>query len=120
VRAGLYLLRVVMVLVLSVFRRQPPERRIAVQHEDFVAEPERVTARIMEQFELPGPLPDFAHLRTGLPLVANQLTREPEVALAARPAARHRSSTAMRLMQGPWQRTVEHLEPSAKASAGGS
>ena len=100
-------------LALSVFRKQPAERRLAVQHEDFVAEPERVTQRIMEQFRLPGALPDFEHLKTGLPLVANQLTREPEVALAARPAAKHRESAAMRALQRPWRRTVENLEPSA-------
>ncbi len=96
-------------LSIGVFLRQPPARRMLLRHEDFIADPEASLARILRMAGAPETIPDLAHLKTGIPLVANPFIREAEVALRPSAAPPHRASRTMRLLQRPWDRILSRL-----------
>jgi len=105
-------------LSLSVFLRQPPERRILVHYEDFVAAPESVLRQILDHSDSTAPIPDLDSLKTGLAIHGNRLIGSEEVALkrqARRPAPALRSLSG--LLQLPWTRILSRLQPAAHASA---
>jgi len=96
-------------LSLAVFLRQPADRRMLLRHEDFIADPEGVLRAILRMSGAPERIPDLAHLKTGIPLVANLMVREPEVALRPTAAQPHRASRTMRALQRPWELVIKRL-----------
>jgi hypothetical protein len=81
-----YLLLTYLLAVL-VFRRQPPDRRIVVFHEDFIADPHSVLARVLEQLGSQAPPPALDDLLTGVPFQANRLIHQDVVSLQTHPRA---------------------------------
>lgn len=94
---------------LAVFLRQPRGRRLLLRHEDFIADPEGTLRRILRMSGAPEHLPDLEHLKTGIPLVANALIREEEVALRPKAAPPREALRSMRLLQRPWEMILERI-----------
>jgi hypothetical protein len=100
-------------LSISVFLRQPRERRLLLRHEDFIARPEGVLREILDVAGSTAEIPDLTSLRTGVPLKANGLIRADVVTLKAKPAPPNRASRLMRLTQRPWTLLLARLQPAA-------
>jgi Sulfotransferase family len=96
-----------------VFLRQPPDRRLLVRHEDFIANPEGVLREILDFVGSSAPIPDLSALSTGIAFQGNALLRSDVVALKARPAPPHRASRLMRLTERPWTLVLGRLGPAA-------
>ncbi len=104
-------------IALRVFERQPPERRLFLRHEDFIADPEGVLRRILEMVGSPAAIPDLSQLRTGLPLQGNRLLWSDVVALKSKPVPPAQGSRVTGWLQRPWQAVLGRLQPSASAGA---
>lgn len=87
-----------------VFRRQPPERRVFIRYEDFIADPESVLRRILERGGSTAGLPDLDALQTGLAFHANRLIESDVVALKRGGSATSArgSYTLTTILQRPW------------------
>jgi Sulfotransferase family len=98
-------------LSVIVFRSHPPDRRLFLRHEDFLADPALATRRILDIVGSDAPVPDFTALRTGFPLLANKLIDSEVVGLrdAAGPPARQSLLTA--LLQSPWKPVLARMRP---------
>jgi len=104
-------------LALSVFLRQPRERRLFVRHEDFIADPEGVLRQILDRIGSPASLPDFQALNTGSPLQGNRFLRGSGVIALRREAERPaRSSRTTAVLQRPWAALLSRLRPAVTAS----
>jgi sulfotransferase family protein len=105
-------------LSLFVFLHQPPERRIFVHYEDFVAAPESVLRQILDHSDSTAAIPDLDSLETGLPIHGNRLLSSEVVALKREPHPRAPTPTSISgLLQLPWTRILSRLQPVARASA---
>ncbi len=103
-------------LAVSVFYRQPPERRLVLRYEDLVAQPGAVMRALLDALSSSAELPDFGSLELGVPFQGNRLLRtQGPVALrrgAEIPARRSRLTAAMQL---PWRVFAARLRPAARA-----
>jgi Sulfotransferase family len=99
------------VLCLIVFLRHPRERRLFVRHEDFVADPRAVLARILAVAGAASEVPDLGRLRTGVPFHGNRLVDSEVVALNARPATAASRSLLTAVLQAPWRAVFCRLRP---------
>ncbi len=105
-------------LSLSVFLRHPPERRILVHYEDFVAAPEAVLRQILDHSDSTAAIPDLDALATGLGIHGNRLLSADVVALKREPHAPAPPTTSVSgLLQLPWRRILSRLQPAARAQA---
>jgi sulfotransferase family protein len=103
-------------LSLSVFLRQPPERRILVHYEDLVAAPESVLRQILDRSDSTAAIPDLDSLATGLGIHGNRLLSADVVALKREPHAPAQPTTSVSgLLQLPWTRILARLRPAARA-----
>jgi Sulfotransferase family len=94
------------------FLRQPPERRLLVRHEDFLADPEVVLRRILAMTGVDAQIPDLSRLQVGAPLQANRLIRSDTVAVRrTAQAERVPRSLFTALLQAPWQPVLRRLAP---------
>jgi hypothetical protein len=100
-------------LSVTVFLRQPRDRRLLLRHEDFVANPKEVLREILDFVGSSAELPDLTSLRTGFPLNGNPLIRSEVVTLNPSAAPPHRPSPMMRLTQRPWNLILARLQPAA-------
>lgn len=105
------------ILAVSVFLRQPADRRLFLRHEDFVADPEGVVRQILDHVGSTAALPDFTSLKTGFPIMGNALLWAEEVSLRAKAATPVRGSRITTLLQMPWKPVLSRMQPVA-ASAG--
>jgi hypothetical protein len=103
-------------LCVPVFLRHPPERRLLVRHEDFVADPEGVLAEVLARVDAPPELPDLEALDTGLAFQGNRLLRTATVALDGRPEQPVEPSPLTSLVQLPWRAVFARLRPAAAAA----
>jgi Sulfotransferase family len=102
----------------SVFLRQPPERRIFVQYEDFVAAPESVLRQILEHSDSTAAIPDLDELKTGLAIHGNRFLSSEVVALKRDPHPRAPGPRSISdLLQLPVTRILSRLQPAARALA---
>jgi hypothetical protein len=103
-------------LSLSVFLRQPHERRILVHYEDFVAAPESVLRQILDHSDSTAAIPDLDSLKTGLAIHGNRLIGADVVALKREPHASTPATTSISgMLQLPWTRVLARLQPAAHA-----
>ncbi len=100
-------------LSLLVFLRHPRERRMFVRHEDFVADPAAVLARILRSAGSSAATPELQRLRTGVPFHGNRLLGSEVVALGARPESPPRRSWLTAALQLPWRAIFATLRPAA-------
>jgi hypothetical protein len=100
-------------LAVSVFLRQPRERRMFLRHEEFIADPQGVVRQILDQVDSTAALPDLTSLKTGFPIQGNRLLWSDVVALKSRPVSAVRGSRITRLSQLPWAGVLERLRPAA-------
>jgi Sulfotransferase family len=98
-------------LSLPVFLRHPRERRLFVRHEDFVADPSGVLARILEAAGSASAVPDLRRLRTGVPFHGNRLVGSEVVVLNPRPVTATRRSPVTAVLQAPWRAVFSRLRP---------
>ncbi len=103
-------------LSVAIFLRSPPDRRVLVRHEDFVANPQGVLRDILDMAGSSAPIPDLTALRTGLAFNGNRLIRTETVALKTKAAEPRKQSRLMRLTQRPWTMILGRLQPVAGAS----
>jgi hypothetical protein len=96
---------------LFVFLRQPPDRRLFVRYESFIADPERVLSGILERLDAPAPLPDLSALKTGVPIEGNRLVQEEVVSLERTADGPARRSVLTALLQLPWAAVFSRLRP---------
>ncbi|HTZ65341.1 MAG TPA: hypothetical protein VMB51_14650 [Solirubrobacteraceae bacterium] len=107
------------VLSLLVFLRQPPERRLFLRHEQFLADPENVIRQILDGVESDAALPDLTALHTGSPLQGNPLLKEERVlALRGPPGPPPRPSRMTTLLQAPWTPVFSLLHPAISNGSG--
>jgi Sulfotransferase family len=99
-----------------VFVRHPRERRVFVRHEDFVADPDAVLARIVEAFGFDAALPDLGALRAGLALMGNKLILDEAIAVRRSTRRPRRWSLLTTLAQACWPPIFERLRPVAKGT----
>jgi hypothetical protein len=105
-------------LSLSVFLRHPPEQRIFVHYEDFVAAPENVLRQILEHSDSTAAIPALDSLSTGVPIHGNRLLSSEVVALKREPHSRAPGPRSISdLLQLPLTRILSRLQPAARASA---
>jgi len=102
-------------LCLMVFLRHPRERRLFVRHEDFVADPRTVLARILAMAGSASEVPDLDRLRTGVPFHGNRLVASEVVALNARPVTATRRSLVTAVLQAPWRAVFSRLRPATRS-----
>jgi hypothetical protein len=107
------------VLSLLVFLRQPPQRRLFLRHEQFLADPEKVIRQILDGVGADAALPDLTSLHTGWPLQGNPLLNEERV-IALRPPSGPlpRSSRITTLLQAPWEFVFSLLHPAVSSGNG--
>jgi hypothetical protein len=104
-------------LAVSVFLRQPRERRLFVRYEDFIADPAGAVREITAMAGVHAPTPDFTALRTGLAFQGNRVIRSAEVALegtVSRPASPSLMTTILQL---PWAAVLGRLQPTISRPA---
>jgi hypothetical protein len=103
-------------LSLSVFLRHPPERRILVHYEDFVAAPESVLRQILDHSDSTAAIPDLDSLKTGLAIHGNRLISAEVVALKREPRPPAPATMSISgLLQLPWTRALSRLQPTTRA-----
>lgn len=98
-------------LSMSTFLRQPRDQRLFVRHEEFLADPQAVVARILERAGAPASTPDLARLRTGLPFQGNRLVRSDVVALEHSEGSPQQTSLVTSLLQSPWRAVLSRMRP---------
>jgi hypothetical protein len=104
-------------LSLSVFLRQPRERRMFVRHEDFLADTQGVLRQILDRSGSDAQIPDLTALHTGSPLQGNRFLQQGEVTALRRsqPAGEApRPSLMTRILQLPWAPVLARLGPAVK------
>jgi hypothetical protein len=105
-------------LSLSVFLRHPPERRIFVRYEDFIAAPESVLRQILEHGDCTAAIPALDSLETGLAIHGNRFLSSEVVALKRDPHPRAPGAKSISdVLQLPLTRALSRLQPAARASA---
>ena len=100
-------------LSVYVFLRQPPERRLLVRHEDFVANPEGVLREILGCVGSTADIPDLNALQTGPAFLANRLANAEVVALRSDPPMEAGRSRVTALLNLPWKLVFSRLHPAA-------
>ncbi len=115
-RANAYLW-LTQLLAVSVFLRQPRERRLLIRHEDFLAAPEAVLGRILQLVGSAAAVPDLRALRPGVPFHGNRLIRQEKVALEGPSGTPARRSRVTTLFQAPWSAVISRLRPAAGGAA---
>jgi hypothetical protein len=100
-------------LAVGVFLRHPPERRLFVRYEEFIAHPDRVLADILDQVGGSALPPDLSQLRTGIPFQGNRLIRSEVIALESAPSRAASRSLLTAAMQLPWNALLSRLRPVA-------
>lgn len=88
-----------------VYLRESPQRRVFVRYEDFVAEPAKVLATVLQAVRLPVVLPDFTELETGRAFQGNRVLRSSVIALrgsSGRAGFRSVSTYLTAFLQLPW------------------
>jgi Sulfotransferase family len=104
-------------LSLSVFLRQPRERRLLLRHEDFRADPEAVLQWVLRHVDSAAVTPDLTSLSTGFPLVGNRLINSDVVALKRSGVATPRRALRLtRMLQLPWTLIFSALRPVSSAA----
>jgi hypothetical protein len=105
-------------LSLLSFRRQPPERRMFLRHEDFLADPEGVMRQILQRSGFPDEPPDMDALAIGNPLMGNRfLKKGPRVVGVRRTPSRvPRRSRMTSVLQAPWEPIFTRLRPAVTAA----
>jgi hypothetical protein len=105
---------------LYVFSRHPGTKRMLVCHEDFLADPARVTGEILGICGSTAPPPDFSALQTGVPFHGNRLIRSRVVALGSQPASPAHPSRVTRVLQVLWMKALSRLRPKVGSLPAGS
>ncbi len=102
-------------LAVSIFLRQPRERRLFVHYEDFVADPAGVLGTLLRGMGSDAQVPDLEALQTGPAFQGNILLRKGQVSLKGRPdSPPRRALTAV--FQCVWPAIHSLLRPAASAS----
>jgi hypothetical protein len=105
---------------LRTFASHPADRRIFVRHEDFLADPAKVTRQILELVGSEAELPDLDALAVGAPLQGNQLIRGDSVAIRRAAAKQPPADAATRIAQAIWGPALARLSPAASVAEGAS
>jgi Sulfotransferase family len=105
-------------LAAFVFRSHPPARRLFLRHEDFLADAAGATQTILEMVGSSAPVPDYAALRTGFPLLANKLIDSETVALREAVGPPLRQSLLTALLQSGWRPVLGRMRPRFQPHAG--
>ncbi len=111
--AYLWLTHLVSVLV---FIRQPPSRRLFLQYEDFMDDPEGVLRQILDWSGSSATLPDLSSLQTGLPIHGNRLVASSTVSLKRGRGSPPARSLMTTVIQFPWTLVHSLLRPAARAA----
>jgi hypothetical protein len=105
-------------LSLLVFLRQPPERRLLVRYEDFVADPGLTVRQILALGGTPeAALPDFGALEIGFPLQGNRVTRTRTMSLKVGADRLPRRSLLTAVLQAPLMAAISRLRPAADGAS---
>jgi Sulfotransferase family len=97
------------------FLRHPRERRLLLCYEDFVQDPDGVLRYVLDRVGSRAALPDFAALRTGMPIQGNRLLEAQRVSLRRGAPSRAARSRVTGLLQLPWRIVLARLAPRAAA-----
>jgi hypothetical protein len=101
-------------LCVLVFLRHPRARRLFVRHEDFIADPGAVLARILALAGSASEVPDLRRLRTGVPFHGNRLVGSEIVELNPQPVTAASRSLVTAVLQGPWRAVFSRLRPATR------
>jgi hypothetical protein len=106
-------------LSLLAFLRHPPERRMFVRHEDFLADPEGVLAQILQRTGSSSAIPDLTALSTGSPLQGNRFLKRSDAIALKGPGSPQRSLLLTKVLQFPFKLVFSRLQPAVVARARG-
>ncbi len=99
-------------LAVVVFLRHRADRRLFVRYEDFLADPARVTAEIVQLAGVTSRPPDFSSLQVGVPFQGNRLIRSEVIALESVPPIRRAPRSRLTaVLQAPWALALARLRP---------
>lgn len=107
-------------IAVRVFLRHPPERRMALRYEDFVADPAAVLADVLARIGAPTGVPDLGALSTGLAFQGNRLLRRETVALKTGPQQRPPRSLLTSVLQWPLAMMLRGMRPRVSVPAASS
>jgi hypothetical protein len=107
-------------LSLSVFLRQPRERRLVVRYEQLMADPETMLREILDRVGSTAQTPDLGALRTGFAFQGNALLRKDVVALERQPEKPAQGSRLTAFLSLPWRAIISRLQPVASAGSEGA
>ena len=101
-------------LAMRTFVSHPPDRRMFVRHEDFLADPDGVTRQILAMVGSDAELPDLDALTVQAPLQGNELIRAERVAVRRGGSAPSPRDTFTSLAQAVWRPLLGRMTPAAK------
>jgi hypothetical protein len=108
--ANLWLTQLV---AMRTFVSHPPDRRMFVRHEDFLADPDGITRQILSMVGSDAELPDLDALTVQAPLQGNQLIRAERVAVRRPGGSPPPRDTFTSVAQAPWRPLLGRMRPAA-------
>jgi hypothetical protein len=106
-------------LALRVFLRHPPERRLFLRFDTFLAHPHVVLRRVLDWLGTSAEVPDLQALSVGFPILANRFTRASQTTALRQPAGPAKRSRLTEALQLPWTAAFSRLWPAIEADAEG-
>jgi hypothetical protein len=106
-------------LAIFVFLRHPRQRRLFLNYEDFIADPERVLRELLDFAGSSAELPDLSRLKTGLAIGGNSLLRSEVVALEGDTRRPTRGSRLTAILQAPLTAAMARLRPAVATTRPG-
>jgi Sulfotransferase family len=100
-------------LAMRTFVSHPPDRRMFVRHEDFLADPDGITRQILAMVGSDAELPDLDALTVQAPLQGNQLIRAERVAVRRTGSSPSPRDTFTSVAQALWRPLLGRMHPAA-------
>jgi hypothetical protein len=101
-------------LAMRTFVSHPPDRRMLVRHEDFLADPDGVTRQILAMLGSEAELPDLDALAVQAPLQGNQLIRAERVAVRRAAGSPPPRDPFTSVAQAVWRPLLARMHPAAR------
>lgn len=100
-------------LAMRTFVSHPPDRRMFVRHEDFLADPDGITRQILAMVGSDAELPDLDALAVQAPLQGNQLIRAERVAVRRTGSSPSPRDAFTSVAQALWRPLLGRMHPAA-------
>jgi hypothetical protein len=103
-------------LAIPVFLSHPPDRRLVLYYEDFVASSAPALDRLMGALDISTAPPNLSALDCGIPFQGNRLLKSKVISFRGGDSAPQAQSRLMGLLHIPWVTAVSRLRPRVTCS----